>query len=441
MRMNKSLAFLLGLCIAASSHAQSRDSHDESSVIVYKIKSGDTLNQLALKYLQRPVDMAAIQLANPQLNLDQLKVGAEINIPRQLVKYSSSKATIMGLSCGSAIRLAETTKPLAMGSVLHEGAVIEVPPECHVALLLEDGSIIRLPSSATLKITNLRKNSLEAAPEVRLDLVRGRVELDVQKGRAKSTPFEIRTPLSIMGVRGTEFRVGYSPEDQAGQVEVLGGVVQTRGLADAVGSALTQGLGVPIDAKGKALDIENLLKAPTFLGAQPTKDTPPSYAIKLQAVPQAHYYVAHVAKTANLAGQKHTQNLLSPEIFIPNLTSQATFYQISSVSQTALVGTDRIYAFCATPIEQPPRCSAIFDASLASTTPITFSLTRTTNGVTEEIVNKQSLQARHGRFAIRGLPAGRYSWSLSYAMAQTDTNTKIRQVGEFELIVIPHTSP
>jgi hypothetical protein len=439
--MNRPFVFLLSACLAFTAVAQSKDTNDEASVIVYKIKSGDTLNKFALKYLQQPANMAAIQTANPQLNLDQLKIGSEVNIPRQLVKHSPSKATIMGLSCGTAIRVGNATKPLAIGSVLQEGAVIEVPAECHVALLLEDGSVIRLPSSATLKITSLRKNALEAAPEVRLDLARGRVELDVHKGRAKSTPFEIRTPLSIMGVRGTEFRVGYSPEDHAGQVEVLGGVVQTRGTADKQGNAITTGLGIPIDATGKSLAIEKLLDAPVFASAQRTPDTPPSYAVKLTPAPNAHYYVANLANTANLAGQKHTQHLLSPEIFISSLTPQASFYQLSSVSHTALVGTERVYGFCAPVAGPSPRCSAIFDASLANTNPISFILTRLSNGNSEEVINTQGLQARNGRFAIRGLPAGKYSWTLSYAMTQAANTTTIRQSGEFELIVIPHTTP
>jgi hypothetical protein len=441
MPMNKAFVFLLSACLFSSAGAQNKEGNDEASVIVYKIKAGDTLNQFALKYLQQPVDMTAIQAANPQLNLDRLKIGSEVNIPRQLIKHSPSKATIMGLSCGTAIRVGNATKPLAIGSVLQEGAVIEVPAECHVALLLEDGSVIRLPSSATLKITSLRKNALEAAPEVRLDLARGRVELDVHKGRAKSTPFEIRTPLSIMGVRGTEFRVGYSPEDHAGQVEVLGGVVQTRGTADKEGNAITKGLGVPIDATGKSLAIEKLLDAPVFASAQRTPDTPPSYAVKLASVPKAHYYVANLANTANLAGQRHTQHLLSPEIFISSLTPQASFYQLSSVSQTALVGAERVYGFCAPAVGQSPRCSAIFDASLANTNPISFLLTRLSNGNSEEVVNTQGLQARNGRFAIRGLPAGKYNWTLSYAMTQEANTTTIRQSGEFELIVIPHAAP
>ena len=71
MPMNKALVFLLSACLAFYAVAQSKDNYDEASVIVYKIKAGDTLNQFALKYLQQPVNMAAIQAANPQLNLDR----------------------------------------------------------------------------------------------------------------------------------------------------------------------------------------------------------------------------------------------------------------------------------------------------------------------------------------------------------------------------------
>jgi LysM repeat protein len=210
--MNKALAVLLGVCLTTAASADNKDVSSEPSVIVYKIKAGDTVNKLARKHMVQPVDLDAIHKANHLQNIDLLPIGADLNIPRHLVKTNPSKAIIMGVSCATAIRLNNSNKPLTVGTHVSEGAVIEVPAECHVSLLLEDSSIIRLPSSAQLKITTLRKNALETAPEVKLDLARGRVELDVNKNRGKSTPFEIRTPLSIMGVRGTEFRVGYRPK-------------------------------------------------------------------------------------------------------------------------------------------------------------------------------------------------------------------------------------
>jgi hypothetical protein len=444
-KMNKPLALALSACFVHAAVAQSKDGNDEPSVVVYKIKAGDTFSKVANKYLQQPLDMAAIQKANQLKNIDLLPVGAELMLPRHLIKQSPSKASIMSLSCATPIRLASSPKPLSVGAVVTEGAIIEVPPECHVSLLLEDGSIIRLPSSAALQITTLRKNALEAAPEVRLDLTRGRVELDVHKGRAKTTPFEIRTPLSIMGVRGTEFRVGYSPEDHAGQVEVLGGIVQTRGSTDTQARAITKGLGVPIDGAGKALGIEKLLAPPSFESAVATAGAQPSFVAKLSPVPLANYYVADNSNTANLTGNRSSQNLLAPELFIPRVTKQASFYQLTSVSASGLVGIERHYAFCAAPNDgKQARCSAMFDAPLADGTPINFQLSRSVDGELQQLVNTQSLQARNGRFAIQGLPAGHYSWTLSYAMVQSPnasgTDTVIRQAGSFELIPLlaPH---
>ena len=442
----KTLAVLLGVLLSAVASAENKDGSNEPSFIAYKIKAGDTLNRLAHQYLVQPVDLDAIQKANQLRSLDILKVGAELNIPRHLVKTSPSKAAIMGLSCATSIRIGNSSKALTVGTQVSEGAVIEVPAECHVSLLLEDGSIIRLPSSASLKISTLRKNALETAPEVKLDLARGRVELDVNKSRSKSTPFEVRTPISIMGVRGTEFRVGYSPEDQSSQVEVLGGVVQTRGSTDATAQAITQGLGVPINADGKSLGVEKLLDPPVFAAAKATTGSPPSFVVQLTAPPHASYFVADSSNTANLTGQRSSQHLLSPELFIPRLTPQVTFYLLTSVSETGLVGTERTYGFCASLADgKEARCSALFDAPLADGVAMSFHLSKTIDGVMHRLLDTQTLHARHGRFSIQGLPAGHYQWRLSYPMAEAShastSHPVIRQSGSFELITLPTPSP
>ena len=442
----KTLVVLLGVLLSAVASAENKDGSNEPSFIAYKIKAGDTLNRIAHQYLVQPLDLDAIKKANRPQSLDILKVGAELSIPRHLVKTSPSKATIMGLSCATSIRVGNSSKALTVGTQVSEGALIEVPAECHVSLLLEDGSIIRLPSSAALKISTLRKNALETAPEVKLDLARGRVELDVNKGRSKLTPFEVRTPISIMGVRGTEFRVGYSHEDQAGQVEVLGGTVQTRGNTDANAQAITKGLGVPINADGKSLGVETLLDPPAFAVAKATAGSAPSFVVKLTAPPQASYFVADSSNTANLTGQRSSQHLLSPELFIPRLTPQLTFYLLTSVSETGLVGTERTYGFC-TPLtdSKEARCSALFEAPLADGVAISFQLSKTIDGVTHQLVDTQTLHARFGRFAIQGLPAGRYQWRLSYPLAEaphaSNSHPVIRQSGSFELITLPTPSP
>lgn len=443
--MNKKIALLLSVFAFSTGYAQNIEVNDDQSLIVYKIKAGDTFNKIARKYLVQTLDLAAIKKVNRLRDLDQLTIGDNLNIPRQFVKKSPSKAVVMSLSCATPIRLSNSAKLLIVGSTLQEGAVIEIPPECHTSLLLEDGSIARLPSGAALKITTLRKNPLESAPEVRFDLTKGRIELDVHKGREKTTPFEVRTPLSVMGVRGTEFRVGYSPNDQAGQVEVLGGVVQTRGTRDNASKPITKGLGVPIDAKGNSLAIEKLLDAPLYKSVITTDGAQPSYVIQLDAVPHAMYYIANSSSTANLTGNRMSQHLMAPELFVSKLSKQVAFYQLTSVSETGLVGTERQYGFCAAPNDPiTAKCSALFDVPLADGTPISFSLKQHTNDDVRPLVDTKNLQARQGRFAIQGLPIGRYSWTLSYNLANSDSSasdTTIRQSGSFELIAISAKTP
>lgn len=442
--MNKKIALLISAFALNCGYAQNNDAPEENTSIVYKIKAGDTLSKISRAYLVQPLDFSAIKKVNKLHSFDRLAIGDELNIPRHLVKQGQSKAVVMSLSCATPINLPKSEKPLSVGSVLVEGAIIEIPPECHASLLLEDGTIARLPSGAALKITTLRKNALESSPEVRFDLTKGRIELDVHKGRAKVIPFEVRTPLSVMGVRGTEFRVGYSPDDQAGQVEVLGGVVQTRGSKDSASKPITKGLGVPIDANGKSLAVENLLDAPLFKSAIATEGPQPSYVIQLGAVPLAMHYIANSSTTANLTGNRMSQHLMAPELFVSKLSKQASFYQLTSVSESGLIGTEKQYAFCATPIDTAAKCGILFDAPLADGTSISFSLLQHTKEANRYIVDTNSLHAKQGRFAIQGLPAGHYSWVLSFNLLNKEAganDTTIRQSGSFELIALSPQTP
>jgi hypothetical protein len=441
--MRKAWGLLFTMVLSGSCVAQPHDRTPESALIVYKIQAGDTLIQLSRKYLKQPADLEAIRHLNHLRNIDLLPTGDFLKIPRAYVKQSPSQATIISLSCARPIRAGTPLRPMSMGSVLNEGAIIDIPAECHVSMMLEDSSVIRLPSSAAVKISTLRKNALESSPEVQLDLVRGRIELEVYKGRAQTTPFEVRTPLSITGVRGTEFRVGYAPTEQTGQVEVLGGVVQAMGLSDAESRAIKKGQGVPFDSSGKALPIEQLLSAPVFERAELVNRTQSTYNIKLIGRSQAKHFVAISSKSANFLGEHASQILRTPEVTVANLTSSATFYQLTAVSQAGLVGTPHQYGFCTAQGEvKAGRCKAVFDAPMSENVMITFSLTREVQGGTQELVSTQKLQARNGQFAIEGLPSGSYKWNMSYGTSQALTSSMItKQSGSFDLIALVATPP
>jgi hypothetical protein len=441
------------LCLTAllftSARAQTHNSETgELPLLIYKIQQGDTLSDLSIKYLRQPADLEMIRQMNHLRSVDLLPTGELLRLPRQAVKQSPSPATVVSLSCGRDIKSGTPLKSLTVGSVLNEGAIVDIPSECHVALLLEDSSIIRLPSSAAIKITTLRKNALEPSPEVQLDLVRGRIELDVNKGRAKTTPFEVRTPLSMTGVRGTEFRVGYSPSDQTGQVEVLGGTVQSMGASDTEPRAVTKGQGIPFDSTGKSLPIENLLNAPSFERAEITNRKEHTYMLRFIKRDKAKHYVIDSSNTANLMGRRITQTAPTPDVLALSLDQDAAFYQLTAVSQAGLVGAPRVYGFCGvTGSIKSARCRATFESPLAEGVMITFSLVKHAHGTTQELVSTKKLQARNGRFTIEGLPPGHYSWNMAYVTAQSTSEPQdaesrsTQQAGSFDLIAISTPTP
>jgi LysM repeat protein len=436
--------FGIATLLAAHAHAYSvLPSHEAQDLITYTVKSGDTLLELSRKYFVSSLGISQVARINQLEDADRITVGQTLSIPRQSVKHWTSIARVMGMSCASSYTAEQGSTRLAVGMPLQEGALIKVPAGCHTALLLEDSSIVRLPSGAVLKLSTLRKNALEKAPEVRLELATGRVELDVMKERSPLTPFEIRTPRSVMGVRGTQFRVGFSPDTQGSLVEVTQGVVKTQGAADAEFVDLTQGMGITIDASGKASVPETLLPPPRYTSFSKSPNHQTELSVQLQHMDNAGSFQADIATTANLSGLRQTQQWTHPEFKIDRLINQAMFYQVAAISKNGLVGTPALMAFCAAPISaEQARCSAVFETPLAEGASITFTLNRQNGAAQQEVIRTGHLTAVNGKFAVKDLQPGHYSWSLSYPLAKASADQAgVNQSGAFELIALPTAAP
>jgi len=438
--------FWFGMSALFAGYAQAMNplnSAQSQDLIAYDVKSGDTLLDLSRKYFVSSLGISQVARINQLKDADRITVGQTLFIPRQSVKHWSSSARVIGMSCASSFTAEQGTTRLIAGNTLHEGALIKVPAGCHTSLLLEDSSILRLPSGAVLRLSTLRKNALEKTPEVRLELANGRVELDVMKERSPLTPFEIRTPRSVMGVRGTQFRVGFSSETQGSLVEVVEGLVKTRGNADPDFIDLAQGMGVAIDASGKASAPETLLEPPRYASFSKSPYPAGELSVQLQRMLNADRFQAVIATTATLSGLRRTEQWANPEFKIDRLLNQAMFYQVAAVSKNGLLGTPAVMAFCAARVgPEQAGCSAVFETPLADLASIAFTLNRQTEASSQEVIHTKNLTALSGKFAVKDLRPGHYTWSLSYALAKAAADqTGIHQSGAFELIALPAPAP
>ena len=318
--------------------------------------------------------------------------------------------------------------------ILAEGAVVRIPAGCQLAVTLEDASVLRMMSGAVIKLKTLRRNILENSPEVRVELLDGRMEVDVpRKRQGGDAPFEVRTPTSVAGVRGTEFRVGFDARKRNSQVEVLTGMVAAQGRADPNAQRANAGQGVAIEASGKALPVENLLLAPRFDKGTPGSDNK-DWLLSFIAPPEAKQTLVRRSEDASFSFIHSEESLTRAELAVSDLTANTVFQQWTSVSATGISGYSSHYGFCKGYKRLDAwRCNIHFNMTGLSNPHLRFEKVET-QGQPLLILDQDIKISTNDQLVLRGVPSGQYQWKLDYDLG---SNRRITLNGRFELVAMP----
>ncbi|OPX29814.1 MAG: hypothetical protein B1H08_02995 [Candidatus Omnitrophica bacterium 4484_171] len=96
-----------------------------------------------------------------------------------------------------------------VGMILHEGDSIRTSAGSWAFLNLDKGktATVEVKENTQLLLSELKKNDSGDVKDTLLDLAIGKILIKVQKLRKESSKFEVKTPTSIVGVRGTVFAV------------------------------------------------------------------------------------------------------------------------------------------------------------------------------------------------------------------------------------------
>jgi hypothetical protein len=424
----------LAACVAVMVAGVAWASEDEDHLL-YKLQPRDTLLSLVGQYMQGPDALAQIVKLNKINNPNTMPVGYQLKIPRSLIKYSPSTATVTRLNCRTITRLeGEAAVPVQSGDVLAEGSVVRIPAGCQLAVTLEDTSVLRMMSGAVIKFKTLRRNMLESSPEVRVELLDGRLEVDVpRKRQGGDAPFEIRTPTSVAGVRGTEFRVGFDARKRNSQVEVLTGVVAAQGSADKASQRANAGQGVPIEASGKALPVENLLVAPRFAQGA-AAGAAGDWLLSFNAPPEAKQVVVRRSEDASFSFIYAEELLGEPKLTVADLGARTVFQQWASVSASGLMGQTVNYGFCkAYKRLDAWRCNINFNMNGLNNPRLRFEKLED-KGQPLVILDQEIKMTSNDQLVLRGVPSGQYHWKLDYDLG---ANRRVTLNGQFELVAIP----
>jgi hypothetical protein len=149
---------------------------------------------------------------------------AGVSIAKEVGKVTRVEGVVEVLRGGK-----PPAQPLKPGDVINLGDVIRTKSEARAEVTLKDGSIVRIAPRSRLDISHYSEDGVR---KVELSMPRGMVESSVSKETAemiksnpKASKFEIKTPVAVAGVRGTNFVV-YHDRSVTG-VFVKTGVVET----------------------------------------------------------------------------------------------------------------------------------------------------------------------------------------------------------------------
>ncbi len=226
--------------------------------LVHTVQPGESLYELARRYLEDPAQWPRLQSLNQVQNPRRLMPGRQLVIPGALLRTPAASARVVHVAGQAHVQEAGSPTPSALvpDQLVPEAAVIEVGEGGFVTLSLADGSIVRLAAGTRARLSELRHAPDAGHTQSRIELERGRVDVTVTPLRTPRSRFEVRTRRAVGGVRGTTF--GVARNDQADFIgDVQEGMIEVTPLEPGAGTSILAqvraGEGMRLDAGGVSL--------------------------------------------------------------------------------------------------------------------------------------------------------------------------------------------
>ncbi len=246
------------------------DRHTEPYVS-YTVKTGDTLQGLSRTLLADPKKWNELARLNKLKNPNVINPGLVLDVPRSLVNFANQPK----LATSGVLQSANGTVTIngvaaAAGAAVPEGASVQTANGSSAVVKLSDGSSVQImPRSLAQIVTQSGYAMKDPASSISttwfsgaIRLVEGMLDIAANKSAQRKDPLNIVTPTSVIGVRGTQFRVAYEdPASGAARTEVLEGKVRADNPTQGAGADVGGGFGVAIKSSERAIKVVALLPA------------------------------------------------------------------------------------------------------------------------------------------------------------------------------------
>ena len=397
-----------------------------SDALSVQAETGDTLTTIAEKFTDKGSNWNAIGKYNHIKNDRAIPIGYQVKIPFQLLREVQVQAKVVAFA--GAARMgpdSASAQAVAIGRLAAEGMLVLTGKNEFVTLELPDKSRISIPSNSTLKLTKLRVRAYANSPITELTLITGRVESSVSSLKENNGRYEVHTPLSIAGVRGTHFRVD-AADGQVGNEVLEGNVVVGRdtGLnarSNSVSNSISLPAGTGAVVSATALGaVTPLLPAPQLQNSTAVQER-----ILVKFITEAN----SLAKSyrAQIAVDSQMQNLIQENLFVEpvfkfsDLDDGDYFIRVTAIDRQGLEGIPSVTPFKLKARPEPPfniapkkktRAQQVEFSWSEAADAISYHLQIASDAQFQHLLQDQPQLSAH-QYTAEHLPLGRFFWRVA----------------------------
>ena len=295
------LTLLTAACLLPAA-SQARALGAQGNDFLYQVEPDDTLEQLARRYTLQAGHWPALQRLNQVDDPYRLPIGKVLRIPLSLIPEQPATAAVIHVSG----RVMADGRPVRPGDLLRAGQALRSAEGGTATLQLEDHSLLTLPPGTRLLLRRLKSFRGTGLTDTQIDIDQGTLESTVAPEDTGVGRFEVRTPATVTGVRGTRLRV--HADASGSRHEVLHGRAASEGT-DRAERRLDLDRGAAYDTQGAFLGAHLLLPAPLDLALSPD-----GTRLDFTPVPQAAAYTIRVALDAEGTRLASSQQASGPGV-------------------------------------------------------------------------------------------------------------------------------
>jgi hypothetical protein len=315
--------------------------------ITYVVKPGDTLSQVAERYIVPAHDWRDLQrlwhLRNPQ----QLPPHQTLTIPRSWLRSVPEKAQFASVRGTVTLAFRGRNVLASAGTSLSEGAEIETAANSFATLVLSNGSRVALPSRSRVAFVRLRRLLINHAIDYRMELKGGKIDTKAAPITVPGGELIIGTPLTMTAVRGTEYQIGYDTDERNSGTGVFEGTVTVVRSDGTAPQRVPARFGAITDVQGQtrkvALLPEPVLKDPGHVQIDE------SVTFDIAPIPGAHGYIAQLASDAGFVQSYAVQESPTPHFEFAGVPSGGQFVRFAAIGDGHLEGMRQSYPFTRRP--------------------------------------------------------------------------------------------